>query len=241
LATAPDKPIGNEPIEQQAMLPTATVPVLILAEVGVYRDALARSLSRHERIDVVGVAAGLEEARAGVEQGGPAIVLVDTRMPAGPSAVQALVAGAPDVKVVALAVAEDERDVIAFAEAGAAGYVPLDGSIEDLVAVIESVSRGEMLCSPGVAATLFRHVAALARESRRGPVEARLTARELDVLRLIEEGRSNKEIARALSIELSTVKNHVHNILEKLNVDSRTEAAARARRHDLRSLDGPGS
>jgi two-component system, NarL family, nitrate/nitrite response regulator NarL len=241
LATAPDKPIGNEPIEQQAMLPTATVPVLILAEVGVYRDALARSLGRHRRCEVVGVAADLEEALAGVGQAGPAILLVDTRMPAGTSAVEALVVAAPDVRVVALAVAEDEREVIAFAEAGASGYVPLDGSIEDLVAVIESVSRGETLCSPLVAATLFRRVAVLARESWREPVEARLTARELDVLRLIEEGRSNKEIARALSIELSTVKNHVHNILEKLNVDSRTEAAARARRHDLRSLHGPGS
>jgi two-component system nitrate/nitrite response regulator NarL len=217
------------------------VPILILAEVGVYRDALARSLARHRRIEVVGVAAGLEEARASVEQAGPEIVLVDTRMPAGASAVQALVAAAPDVRVVALAVAEDDGDVIAFAEAGASGYVPLDGSMEDLVAVIESVSRGELLCSPGIAATLFRRVAVLARERQLEPVEARLTARELDVLGLVEEGRSNKEIARALSVELSTVKNHVHNILEKLNVDSRTEAAARARRHDLGSLDGSGS
>jgi len=241
LATAPDKPIGNEPIEQQAVLPTATVPVLILAEVGVYRDALAGSLGRHERIEVVGVAAGLEEALAGVEQAGPEIVLVDTRMPAGASAVEALVAAAPEVRVVALAVAEDDGDVIAFAEAGASGYVPLDGSMEDLVAVLESVSRGEVLCSPGIAATLFRRVAVLARERRPEPVEAKLTARELDVLRLIEEGRSNKEIAGALSIELSTVKNHVHNILEKLNVDRRTEAAAWARRDGLRSLEGPGS
>jgi two-component system, NarL family, nitrate/nitrite response regulator NarL len=241
LASARDIPTRDEPTEEQAMPPSATVPVLILAEVGVYRDALAHSLGRHTRIDVVGVAADLEEALAGVGQAGPEILLVDTRMPAGTSAVQALVAAAPDVRVVALAVAEDQREVIAFAEAGASGYVPLDGSIEDLVAVIESVSRGETLCSPRAAATLFRRVAALARESRREPVEARLTARELDVLRLIEEGRSNKEIARALSVELSTVKNHVHNILEKLNVDSRTEAAARARRHDLRSLDGSGS
>jgi two-component system nitrate/nitrite response regulator NarL len=234
VASARD-PTGNEPIKQQAMRPSAMVPVLILAEVGVYRDALARSLGRDPRIEVAGVAAGLEEALAGVEHAGPKIVLADTRMPAGATAVQALVAAAPDVRVVALAVAEDERDVIAFAEAGASGYVPLDGSMEDLVAVIESVSRGETLCSPGIAATLFQRVAVLARERR---LEARLTARELDVLRLIEEGRSNKEIARALSIELPTVKNHVHNILEKLNVHSRTEAAARAH-HDLPSFEEP--
>ncbi len=236
-ASARDNPTRDEPTEQQAMRPSATVPVFILAEVGVYRDALARSLSRHPRIDVVGVAADLEEALAGARQAGPEILLVDTRMPADTSAVQALVAAAPDVRVVALSVAEDEREVIAFAEAGASGYVPLDGSMEDLMAVIESVSRGETLCSPGIAATLFHRVAVLAHERR---LETRLTARELDVLRLIEEGRSNKEIAGALCIELSTVKNHVHNILEKLNVHRRTEAAARAR-HDLPSLEGSGS
>jgi two-component system, NarL family, nitrate/nitrite response regulator NarL len=87
---------------------------------------------------------------------------------------------------------------------------------------------------------LFRCVGALARDRGLEPIEGRLTARELDVLRLVEEGLSNKEIAKALSIELATVKNHVHNILEKLNVNRRTEAAARARRHGLPGLAGDG-
>lgn len=104
--------------------------------------------------------------------------------------------------------------------------------------MVESVPRGETLCSPGIAATLFHRVAALARELQLEPIEGRLTARELDVRRLIEEGLANKEIATALSIELPTVKNHVHRILEKLNVRHRTEAAARARRA---GLGGPGS
>jgi two-component system, NarL family, nitrate/nitrite response regulator NarL len=81
-------------------------------------------------------------------------------------------------------------------------------------------------------------VAALARERRLDPIEQNLTARELEVLRLIEEGRSNKEIATALSIELPTVKNHVHRILEKLHVHRRSEAAARVRRHGLARLGG---
>jgi two-component system nitrate/nitrite response regulator NarL len=215
--------------------------VLILTEVGVYRDGLARLLTRDRRFEVVGVAAGVKEALAALEEVGPDIVLLDMPAPAGANAVRALLAAAPQVKVVALAVPEVERDVLAFAEAGAAGYVAREGSMEDLVAVVESVSRGEVLCSPGIAATLLRRVGALARERANEPIDGRLTARELDVLRLIEEGRSNKEIARALSIALPTVKNHVHSILEKLNVHRRTEAAARARRHGLPRLAEPGS
>jgi two-component system, NarL family, nitrate/nitrite response regulator NarL len=215
--------------------------VLILTEVGVYRDGLARLLTRDRRFEVVGVAAGVKEALAALEEVGPDIVLLDMPAPAGANAVRALLAAAPQVKVVALAVPEVERDVLAFAEAGAAGYVAREGSMEDLVAVVESVSRGEVLCSPGIAATLLRRVGAVARGGAKETSDGRLTARELDVLRLIEEGRSNKEIARALSIALPTVKNHVHSILEKLNVHRRTEAAARARRHGLPRLAEPGS
>jgi two-component system nitrate/nitrite response regulator NarL len=214
--------------------------VLILAEVGVYRDGLARLLARERRFEVVGVAAGVREALVALDKVGPDVVLLDMPAPAGANAVRALVAAAPQVKVVVLAVPEVERDVLVFAEAGAAGYVAREGSIADLVAAVESVSRGEVLCSPEIAATLLRRVGALARERAAEPIAGRLTARELDVLRLIEEGRSNKEIARALSIELPTVKNHVHSILEKLNVHRRTEAAARARRHGLLSLNSSG-
>jgi DNA-binding NarL/FixJ family response regulator len=213
--------------------------VLILAEIGVHRDALAGSLGSDERFDVVGVSADPEEAVTAVEEVGPEIVLVDMPTPAGANAVRTLVAAAPEIKVVALAVPEVERDVIAFAEAGAAGYVACEGSMDDLVAAVESVARGECLLSPEIAAKLFRRVATLAREPRLEPIDERLTARELDVLRLIDEGLSNKEIAKALSIELPTVKNHVHSILEKLNVRRRTAAAARARRLGLLGQSGP--
>jgi two-component system, NarL family, nitrate/nitrite response regulator NarL len=171
------------------------------------------------------------------------VLLVDTRVTQGDGAeaVRVLAAAAPQVKLVALAVPEVERDVLAVAEAGASAYVTPDASMEDLASAVESVERGEVLCSPGMAAGLFRRVAALARERRLDPIDEKLTARELDVLRLIEEGRSNKEIATALSIELPTVKNHVHRILEKLHVHRRSEAAARARRHGLSRLSAVGN
>lgn len=215
--------------------------VLILAEVGVHREALARSLGRNSHCDVVAAAAGVEEAVAALEEAGPEVVLVDMPTPSGVDAVRVLVAAAPEIKIVALAVPEVEPDVIAFAEAGASGYVAREGSIDDLVAAVESVARGECLLSPDIAAKLFRRVATLAREPRLEPIQETLTARELDVLRLIEQGLSNKEIATALSIQVPTVKNHVHSVLEKLNVRRRTAAAARARRLGLLRSGGPGA
>ena len=218
--------------------PRMVMRLLILAEVSLYREALARSLGGDERFDVAAVAAGLEGALAALEEVRADMILVDARMPASANAVRVLAAAEPEVKVIALGVHEVRPEVMALAEAGASGYVALDGSMEDLAAVLESVSRGETLCSPVIAATLFERVAALARESELDPIVERLTARELEVLRLIEEGLSNKEIGSALSIELPTVKNHVHRILEKLNVHRRAEAAARARRDGFERLGG---
>jgi DNA-binding NarL/FixJ family response regulator len=215
--------------------------LLILGEVSLYREALARSLGRDERFEVVAVAAGVEEVLAVLERVEADVILVDTQMTEAAAAVRTLAAAAPEARLVALAVPEVARDVISFAEAGAAAYVTLEGSLDDLASVVQSVQRGEVLCSPGVAAVLFRRVAALARESHFDPVEETLTRRELEVLRLVEEGLSNKEIASALSIELPTVKNHVHRILEKLNVHRRTEAVARARRHGLVRLGAVGT
>lgn len=215
--------------------------VLIVADVGVHREALAESLGGDDSCDVVGVAASPEEAVAAVEEVGPEVVLVDMPTPAGPNAVRTLVAATPEIKVVALGVPEVEPDVIAIAEAGASGYVAREGSMDDLVAVVECVARGECLLSPDMAAKLFRRVATLAREPRLEPIQDGLTARELDVLRLIDDGLSNKEIAKALSIELPTVKNHVHSILEKFDVRRRTAAAARARRLGLLGRGEPGA
>jgi two-component system, NarL family, nitrate/nitrite response regulator NarL len=128
----------------------AMTRVLILSEVGVHREALAEFVSRDGdgRVEVVGVAADLEEAVAALEDGEPDIVLVDMPNRTGPNAVRTLVAAAPEIEVVALAVPEVERDVIAFAEAGASGYVTREGSMDDLVAVVDSVARGEASSRP---------------------------------------------------------------------------------------------
>jgi two-component system, NarL family, nitrate/nitrite response regulator NarL len=205
------------------------IRVLIVAHIRLYREGLAQMLQQEQRIRVVGTAVGADEAVTALQEHEPDVVLLDMAIPDNVWLVRALVAAVPGTKVVALAVPEVEREVIACAEAGVAGYVTREGSVEDVVEAVESVARGEMLCSPRMAATLLQRVATLALERSPGSIEARLTRRELEILDLIDQGLSNKEIARRLTIELSTVKNHVHNVLEKLNVSRRGEAAARAR------------
>ena len=122
-----------------------------------------------------------------------------------------------------------ESEILAVAEAGIAGFVTSDASVAELVAAIESVARGEALCTPSVTAALMRRLASLARSwAEADPIEP-LTAREREILELIDEGLSNKQIAQRLRIELPTVKNHVHRILGKLGVHRRARPPRCAR------------
>ncbi|MDP8993246.1 MAG: response regulator transcription factor [Actinomycetota bacterium] len=204
------------------------IRVFILAQVRLYREGLAENLGRQEHVEVVGTAGDCDVSLDAIPWEGMNIALLDMSMPNSCDAVHHILDSAPAIKVVALAVAEVEDDLIAYAEAGVSGYVMRDDSLSQLLAALESVNRGEMVCSPRTAATLMRRVTTLA-ASRQNGVAARLTAREREILELIDEGLSNKQIARCLYIELATVKNHVHNILEKLQVHRRSEAAARLR------------
>jgi DNA-binding NarL/FixJ family response regulator len=142
------------------------------------------------------------------------------------SAVRALRDRMPAILLVGFGVDEVEREILACAEAGLAGYVPCDASLDELVLRIESVCRGELLCTPKIAASLFRRLEATTIASPASAQVLTLTSRERDVLILIDGGLSNKEIASRLNIEVSTVKNHVHHLLEKLKVTSRAQAAA---------------
>jgi two-component system nitrate/nitrite response regulator NarL len=158
-------------------------------------------------------------------------VLLDTGAADMLDLMRALTTSAPTARVVALALPERASEVIACAEAGASGYVTEDTSLADLVLTIQAVARGELRCSPQIAGTLFRRVAALAADSRALLPAPMLTAREFEVLSLLDDGLSNKQIAHRLCIELATVKNHVHHILGKLQVNRRGEATAYLRRY----------
>jgi len=205
------------------------VRLLIAANIRLYREGLREILSRAPELDVIGTAATAQETLGMVDTMRPDVVLLDLAMASGLSVVRELYVAAPTVKVVVLGVAEDETQVVACAEAGVTGYVSRDASLTDLIATLESVGRGELLCSPRQAATLLRRVAALASGDGTETTGARLTARELEISRLLERGYSNKDIARGLGIEVATVKNHVHSILGKLHVHRRGQAAAHMR------------
>jgi DNA-binding NarL/FixJ family response regulator len=177
---------------------------------------------------MTGAAADVPKTIAELSKLRPDVVLLDGVGEGRAEAIGTIVAAIPEVRVVAFGVSESESEIIACAEAGVAGLVSREASFADLVATIERVASGETLCSPRVATILLRRLATLAAQ-RNGKPAAHLTTREHEILGLIDEGLSNKQIARRLHIEVPTVKNHVHNILEKLNVHRRYEAAARMR------------
>lgn len=207
----------------------ACASLLIASPVRFWCEGLAQSLAGDPRLRIVGIAtewAGIVEA---IERLGPEIVLLDVAMPGSASTIRTLSERYPTLRLVALALADTEPEVIACAEAGISGYVSLDASLTELLEVIECVVRGEMICSPRIAATLLRRVRVLAAGRPRGAERAALTDREREIAMLLDAGLSNKAIAQRLSIRVATVKNHVHKILEKLQVSRRGEAAARLR------------
>jgi DNA-binding NarL/FixJ family response regulator len=208
------------------------IRVLIVSAVRLFRDGIAQALDHPPRFHVVGTARTSQEAIARLGAQAADVALIDLALPGGLLLVREARDIRAEVKVVVLSVPDAEPDVIACVEAGAAGFVTVEGSLDDLSAVLESVGRGETLCSPRMAAALLRRVNALA-ERRGGALCATLTARERQIIRLLEYGLSNKEIARELQIELPTVKNHVHNILGKLQVARRSDVAARFRGGDI--------
>jgi two-component system nitrate/nitrite response regulator NarL len=201
--------------------------VIIVDDTSLYRLSLADALAGDPSINAVETAADAGTAidlLAGAAAG--TVVLFNMSMPGGVAVLHTIVRAVPTVPVIALAVSDLEHEIIACAEAGVAGCLLKTDSYADLVAMIMSVARGETRCSPPVAAALLRRVATFSRGSRVDPVEIRLTAREIEVMQLVEEGLSNKQIARRLSIELRTVKNHVHHILAKYQVHRRGDAVA---------------
>jgi two-component system nitrate/nitrite response regulator NarL len=203
---------------------------LIVSEVRFLRDSLVEVLIRAPGIRVCGQAATLAEALASTEAMGPGILLLDAAFSGGAQSAVQLCSAVPGAVVIVLGVFETEENVLAWAEAGVAGYVPNTASVDDLIALIGQINRGEQTCPPLIVGGMWRRIAASGRLSK--PASASplsLTAREAEVLDLVSDGLSNKAIARRLRISLSTTKTHVHNLLTKLSLPRRTEAMARLR------------
>jgi DNA-binding NarL/FixJ family response regulator len=197
--------------------------------VRLYRDGIALSLQQ-QGIQVVALVSNAPETLAAVAAAPADVVLLDVSMEGAHDVIRALVERTPGIMVVAFAV-DDEHDdeVLACAEMGIAGWVGRDGSLRDLIKAIRNAARGELVCSARMAGLMARRLAVLAGRRPVVPSGTQLTPRELEIAELLRQGVSNKHIARSLSLQLATVKNHVHSILAKLGVNSRSEAGARLR------------
>jgi two-component system nitrate/nitrite response regulator NarL len=220
-------PSPASPPSRGSRSPVETIRVVLLIETAFYRDGLAEALRHAPAVAVVGQLQDWREASPLLHAQRPDVVLLDVPGTERVAAIRTIGSTLAHVRIVALAVVDSSDDVVPLAEAGVAGYVTPSQSLDELVGVIASVARGELPCSPRVAAGLLRRVAVLAdaRKPLRG--DDLLTSREREIVDLIGCGLSNRQIGEHLVIEVSTVKNHVHNILEKLQVNRRAEAVAR--------------
>jgi two-component system, NarL family, nitrate/nitrite response regulator NarL len=207
--------------------------VVIVSGLRLLRDGLADALTRSAGISVVAAAPDTERARAAIVDHEPNLVLIDIELRDSLALVRAIHDAPRAPRIVVFAVSDSKDALLPYIEAGIDGYVARDGSLADVVAAVESVGRGETIVSPKLAASLFQRLADQRRRREMGSAGSvgppDLTLRERQILSLVEQGMTNKEIARSLGIELATVKNHVHRVLEKLKVSRRGQAAARAR------------
>ncbi len=207
------------------------IRLVIVDDHPVVRDGLRGMLESQPDFEVVGEASDGEEAVRTVNLLSPEIVLMDLRMPVmdGVAALREIKASNPQVQVLVLTTYDSDADILPAIEAGATGYLLKDTSREDLYAAIRAAGRGEAILSPGVAARLIGQM--------RAPAEQKLSIRELEVLQLVAEGDSNREIASRLHISQATVKSHLIHIFDKLGVSDRTAAVTAALRRGILSLD----
>jgi two-component system, NarL family, nitrate/nitrite response regulator NarL len=201
-----------------------SIRVLVASDIRLYREGLERVLRESPDFTLVGSAGSAAEAMGQTQTLGADVALLDMAMSGAFSVAKEVARVGGSSKIVALGMSEDETQVLNCAQIGVAGYVTRDGSVEDVVAAIKAAARGEVHCSPKVAGSLFRRIAAMSTERPRRTGNGGLTPREGQILKLVQQGMSNKMISRALSIELATVKNHVHSILVKLDIHRRAEA-----------------
>jgi DNA-binding NarL/FixJ family response regulator len=217
------------------------VRVLIVDDHALFRRGLQMVLEGETDIDVVGEAGDGQEAIERAENTTPDVVLMDVRMPkrSGIEATRTIKDTLPSTKILMLTISDEEADLYEAIKAGASGYLLKEISIEEVADAVRAVHAGQSLISPSMASKLLNEFAAMVkrRDERAQVPGPRLTTRELEVLKLVAKGLNNRDIGQELFISENTVKNHVRNILEKLHLHSRVEAAVYAHRQHLLPTD----
>ena len=223
-----DKPSGGTPPQPEG----ETVYLAIVSNHKLFRDCLGAALANTREFKVTALAADDGSMIERLKAGRPDVTLIDVNLMNGSAAslIQDVRAAMPRTKLVILGLSVSPSIPLDWIVAGINGYVSREASLEELKSVIPSVFRGEVFCSPKLAYSLFSTFAELSLEHRAMQVaeDTTLTPRELEILQLINDGLNNRQIAGKLYLSLHTVKNHVHNILEKLKAHHRSEAATYA-------------
>jgi DNA-binding NarL/FixJ family response regulator len=214
------------------------VRVLVVDDQELFRRGLTMLLSVEEGIEVVGEAGDGVEGTELASSTAPDVVLLDVRMPkrSGIEACRAIKEAVPSAKIIMLTVSDEEADLYEAVKSGAAGYLLKDSSIEEVAQAVRVVADGQSLISPSMAVKLIDEFKQMSKPESKHMPGLRLTERELEVLRLVATGKNNREIAKDLFISENTVKNHVRNILEKLQLHSRMEAVMYAVKEKLLDL-----
>ncbi len=215
-----------------------TVKVLVVDDHVLFRRGIAAVLAHQEGLEVVGEAADGLEAIEKAREITPDVILMDLNMPrcSGLEAIQALQAEMPQINILVLTVSEMETDLFAAVKFGATGYLLKKAEPEELISAILHIARGEVIVSPLMATKLLTEFKDLTAGAERKPAEkadADLSPREGEVLQLVAQGSTNKEIADSLFISENTVKTHLKNIMEKLHLANRSQAAAYAIKRGL--------
>src|SRR5215471_8265060 len=235
---APAHPTAGEGPAADA-LAAEPIRTLIVDDHALFRRGLEMVLASEPGIELVGEAGDGEEAVRVAGESLPDVVLMDIRMPrsSGIEACRALKDVAPSAKIVMLTISDEEEDLFDAIRAGASGYLLKDIPLDEVAGAVRAVHGGQSLINPSMAAKLLTEFAAMARRDEEEPPQRvpapRLTEREIEVLRLVARGMNNRDIAKELFISENTVKNHVRNILEKLQIHSRMEAVMIAVREKL--------
>jgi DNA-binding NarL/FixJ family response regulator len=209
--------------------------ILLVDDHEVVRLGLKSLLDRNPQFDVVGEASSAREALEQVNNLSPDVVVMDIRLPgtSGIEACEDIIQKHPNIKVIMLTSYAEDEMLFSAIRAGASGYILKQISSEDLVKALEAVGRGEALLDPAVTQRVFQEVRKAVKEEEASAF-AHLSQQEKHVLLLVSEGKTNREIAKALFLGEGTVRNYVSSILSKLGVNNRAEAAAYAVEHNLR-------
>ncbi|MFT4288677.1 response regulator [Nocardioides sp.] len=222
----------------QKLADTEPIRVVIIDDQELFRRGLAMLLTAETGIEVAGEAGDGAQGVELVASVVPDVVLLDIRMPrqSGIEACAAIKDAVPSAKIIILTVSDEEADLYEAVKSGASGYLLKDSSIEEVAQAVRVVADGQSLISPSMAVKLIDEFKQMSRPERSHVPGLKLTERELEVLRFVAKGLNNRDIAKELFISENTVKNHVRNILEKLQLHSRMEAVMYAVKEKLLDL-----